>query len=210
MRDGLLLGGFLVGVLMSSVFVTEPIFSPGECNEIIESVNKKKNIEFQNCCPPGVCRYAETEGLEEFHGQCGCNLRQSLSLQYDQFPFVFQKFYDVAEYYNNKYYGFEIESVSEIHINKYAASDRQLEAHIDWGHVLPTKRKITVSMSLSPLSAYEGGILSCYETDQPVIGAIEQGAATVFPSWTLHELSRVTSGERYSAVGWIVGTNSFR
>ena len=40
MRDGLLLGGFLVGVLMSSVFVTEPIFSPGECNEIIESVNK--------------------------------------------------------------------------------------------------------------------------------------------------------------------------
>ena len=47
MRDGLLLGGFLVGVLMSSVFVTEPIFSPGECNEIIESVNKKKTLSFK-------------------------------------------------------------------------------------------------------------------------------------------------------------------
>ena len=37
-----------------------------------------------------------------------------------------------------------------------------------------------------------------------------QGVATVFPSWTLHEVTPLISGERYAVVAWVLGRRSYR
>ncbi len=192
---------------MPSVFLTEAAFSPAECEEIVRSVD---NRGFDNCCPPGACPYSDLT-------KCGYGLRDSVRLMPEDHPLMFETFYRIGKHYNDKYYGFDIEGypegVPEIYINRYSYYDHAVAAlrgHADWGPIQPSKRKITLSVPLSPASAYDGGVLSCYESPNPIIGTTQQGAATVFPAWTIHEVGPLVSGVRYSAVGWITGAESFR
>ena len=194
---------------MPNVFLTEPVFSADECKKIIESADTRMS---DNCCPPGVCRWAQ--GDLEVNGQCGYGLRDSIRLVPEDNPSMFEKFYKLGKQYNDEYFHFEIDeypdAVPEIFINRYMPNNRNLDTHADWGHVQPSKRKITIGVPLSSADSYEGGVLSCYENIEPIIGTTQQGAATVFPVWVPHDLGHITSGVRYSAIGWITGAQSFR
>ena len=52
---------------------------------------------------------------------------------------------------------------------------------------------------------YEGGQVLLHDGPEPWPITAEQGYVTVWPSWTLHEITPVTSGERWAMVAWCLG-----
>ena len=52
---------------------------------------------------------------------------------------------------------------------------------------------------------YEGGELKLYNSSEPDIIKKERGLVVTFPSYTLHEVTPVTKGDRYSLVAWVHG-----
>ena len=71
----------------------------------------------------------------------------------------------------------------------------------------PTQRKLSVTVQLSDPDDYEGGdFLMHYVSAHPPADVIRRrGTVLVFPSLVVHEVSTVTSGTRYSLVGWYPG-----
>jgi PKHD-type hydroxylase len=67
-------------------------------------------------------------------------------------------------------------------------------------------RKLSVSVQLSPETAYEGGDLQFGLLDEEA-GTVskQQGSLIIFPSIIRHRVTPVTRGVRYSLVGWAVG-----
>jgi len=68
------------------------------------------------------------------------------------------------------------------------------------------QRKLSCSVQLSDLNAYEGGdlILETAEGKQ-FVAPKQKGSVVVFPAFLKHKVTAVTKGTRYSAVGWMRG-----
>jgi len=106
---------------------------------------------------------------------------------------------------NNQYFKFNVYGMTEaLQFTKYEAPAGHYGAHVDrLPHGL--LRKLSVTIQLSDANDYEGGDLNLkYETN-PILGPKEQGCLTIFPSYTLHEVTPVTKGTRYSLVIWVSG-----
>lgn len=71
----------------------------------------------------------------------------------------------------------------------------------------PTQRKLSVVVQLSDPDDYEGGNFEMrYVNAHPPAEAIrKRGTVLIFPSLVMHAVSEVTSGVRYSLVGWYPG-----
>lgn len=65
-------------------------------------------------------------------------------------------------------------------------------------------RKLSIVLMLSDADAYEGGDL-VLKLGEDVIAPRHRGTIIVFPSTTYHTVTPVTKGERFTAVGWVVG-----
>jgi PKHD-type hydroxylase len=68
-----------------------------------------------------------------------------------------------------------------------------------------TVRKLSFTLQLSDPADYDGGELQLMNSKKPTIASREQGYVMVFPSYTLHEVTPVTRGTRYSLVSWVTG-----
>ena len=88
--------------------------------------------------------------------------------------------------------------------------------HYDW-HMdvgpgaIPSMRKISYTLILNP-DEYEGGELSFHigrNLDEPFPGQDKSGTLIIFPSYLVHKVTHVTSGTRYSIVGWAHGNSFF-
>jgi PKHD-type hydroxylase len=62
-----------------------------------------------------------------------------------------------------------------------------------------------LSVQLSDPSDYEGGDLLLHISADPKKAPKNQGQVILFPSHTLHEVTPVTKGIRYSLVAWVTG-----
>ena len=123
-------------------------------------------------------------------------------------------------------YGFQIRGLAEPpNLMRYQAPDidkrgkpGKYDWHIDVGPgPIPSMRKLSYSILLNP-GEYEGGDFitkvgkldvgfeSRWPEDRPAEDMT--GIMIVFPSYILHRVADVTSGTRYSMVGWAHG-NSF-
>ena len=67
-----------------------------------------------------------------------------------------------------------------------------------------TIRKLSITIQLSSPQDYEGGDLILHN-GEPEKMQKELGKLIVFPSYTLHEVTPVTKGTRYSLVAWVAG-----
>jgi PKHD-type hydroxylase len=118
---------------------------------------------------------------------------------------IFRRIVDVIRYTNDKYYRFHLSSLSEgIQFSLYQAPSGHYGFHQDtmYNGIL---RKLSISIQLSDPALYEGGDLEVQCGPHPDTCPREQGSATVFPSYTLHRVTPVTSGERCSLVCWVTG-----
>ena len=92
-------------------------------------------------------------------------------------------------------------------IARYGA-DRQ--GHFDWhadigAGPLALRRKLTVVVQLSPPADYAGGLLELRPGSSVRTAPQDQGSGCVFPSFTLHRVTPVTAGTRWSLTLWAHG-----
>jgi PKHD-type hydroxylase len=69
-------------------------------------------------------------------------------------------------------------------------------------------RKLTTVIQLSDPNSYAGGEVKLYGTvidNEALVGQKDRGCAIMFPSDTLHEVTKVTAGIRYSLSAWFEG-----
>lgn len=77
--------------------------------------------------------------------------------------------------------------------------------HIDFGPGPTSIRKLSFVVQLSDPASYEGGNLEIMNSRDPQAMPRDRGVIIMFPSFTLHRVTKVTRGVRRSLVGWIGG-----
>ena len=91
-----------------------------------------------------------------------------------------------------------------LQLTLYEGSDNgTYDWHCDRGAIV--SRKLSLVHQLTDPSRFEGGNLEILQINKPITLKKQRGLITVFPSYTTHRVTPVTSGERSSLVVWISG-----
>jgi len=119
--------------------------------------------------------------------------------------FLYRKITDAILILNNKYFNFNLWGMAEgLQFTHYKAPTGKYVKHID--KMVNSKiRKLSMSIQLSDPKKYKGGDLVLHTGNKPTFIPKDQGKLILFPSYTLHEVKKVTEGERYSLVAWFTG-----
>lgn len=121
---------------------------------------------------------------------------------------VYRKCVDCIEAINSKFFGFDLYVLETLQFTKYIFNDGaggMYAKHCDSGYDNSVARKLSFSVQLSDPEDYEGGELLLYNAAEPARPPNKRGTINFFPSFTLHEVTPVTKGTRYSLVGWVNG-----
>nr|WP_246387555.1 2OG-Fe(II) oxygenase [Chiayiivirga flava] len=103
----------------------------------------------------------------------------------------------------NAAYAFELQAFAEgVQIASYTDGGHY-GWHADLGPGAFSRRKLSLSVQLSPDADYDGGDLEFLVSRDSA--ARSQGALIAFPSFLVHRVTPVTRGERWSMVSWIAG-----
>lgn len=120
---------------------------------------------------------------------------------------IYERLTTLINQNNEKFFNFDLTMIENLQFTYYnSEEDGCYKAHVDpncW--LLPHNRKLSLVMQLSDPSEYEGGDLKLHTSHDPVIIQKQKGMVVCFPSYTLHEVTSVTKGERYSLVAWVHG-----
>ena len=120
-------------------------------------------------------------------------------------------FYDriasVAQGLNTDFYNFDLFGFVES--MQFAIYEGDLKSHYDW-HIdssttSGSPRKLSLVLQLSDPLEYEGGELQLQAGSGITSIPREKGLIVAFPSYTLHKVTPVTNGTRYSIVVWACG-----
>jgi len=172
------------------------LFSPAECREIIAQLGHK-------AMDKGVVRtvggYKTRKGTRD--------VSTSYHRRSKAAAWIFDRM-DEAFFRSAKKFRFDVEATVEpLKYLVYRSGQHFNTWHIDTGdHEVPDyllRRKLSMSVELSPRGSYKGGILKVvpgYVTSNP-----PQGWAAIFPSFFLHCVTPVTQGVRHALVNWISG-----
>lgn len=101
---------------------------------------------------------------------------------------------------NRDFLGFEWDNWMEsMQLTRYRPGGHY-KAHCDASG--DSQRKLSLALQLSDPADYEGGDLELLIEEPPLIMERKKGRAVVFPSYTVHRVTPVTRGERFSLVVW--------
>lgn len=118
---------------------------------------------------------------------------------------IFQKTKFLVDEANGKFYRSDLFGFTErLQITKYQAGSFQ-NWHMDMGHGRYSVRKLTFSIQLSAPEDYEGGEFEVLCYYDPMSFPKDRGTMIVMPTYMVHRVKPVTSGIRFSLVGWIGG-----
>jgi len=118
----------------------------------------------------------------------------------------FERLAHVAASLNASYFGFELTGFGEALqlTNYHEAKQGTYTWHQDFGGS-GISRKLSMVLQLSEPSNYEGGELQILTSNEPNSMQKKRGLITVFPAWTLHQVTPVIKGTRQTLVAWISG-----
>lgn len=119
---------------------------------------------------------------------------------------VFKRLSHAIASLNTEFFNFDLTGFGEpIQLTNYSANNQgTYRWHQDFGNAgLP--RKLSLVLQLSDPDDYEGGELQLLTNTEPTVASKKRGLITVFPSWTLHQVTPVVRGNRQSLVSWIGG-----
>jgi PKHD-type hydroxylase len=131
-----------------------------------------------------------------------CWLKPSEEIQW-----VYRKCTDFILGLNQQYFNFDLEYIENLQFTCYDGTNSFYQKHIDTLHKNTgySIRKLSFSIQLNDSCDYDGGDLAFYYQATPNTVQKQIGLISVFPSYTLHEVTPVTRGTRYSLVGWVCG-----
>jgi len=118
---------------------------------------------------------------------------------------VFERLSHVAAKLNADYFGFDLTGFGEsIQLTNYhEARQGTYTWHQDFAGEI--SRKLSLVLQLSHPNEYEGGELQLLTRKEPISIEKKRGLITVFPAWTLHQVTPVTKGTRQTLVAWVSG-----
>jgi len=120
---------------------------------------------------------------------------------------VFEKLGHIASSLNAQHYRFDLTGFGEaLQLTNYDQSEQGMYGwHVDYGGKISESRKLSLVLQLTDPSQYEGGNLQVMTGGQPQTVRKQRGLVAAFPSYVLHQVTPVTSGNRQSLVAWISG-----
>jgi len=121
---------------------------------------------------------------------------------------IYRKLTDLIKQNNEEFFKFDLDKIERLQFTYYDSAEQGCyKTHKDpliWD--TPHNRKLSLVLQLSDPDEYEGGQLLIYQNSkEPILIPRQKGMIVMFPSYTLHEVTPVTKGERYSLVAWIHG-----
>jgi PKHD-type hydroxylase len=122
--------------------------------------------------------------------------------------FIFLRLEEAIKAVNYNFYNYDLTKMENLQFSEYDETyDGMYRNHTDDGFDTTYYRKLSFSLQLSSPDEYTGGDLLVYrfKLDEPSVVHKEKGLLAVFPSSTIHEVTPVTVGTRYSLVGWVHG-----
>ncbi len=119
---------------------------------------------------------------------------------------VFETLAHVVSNLNADFFRFNLTGFGEkIQLTHYNESDQGMYTwHQDFGSTGPS-RKLSLVLQLSEPDEYEGGELQLLNSNTPICIEKKRGLITVFPAWTLHQVTPVIKGNRQTLVTWVSG-----
>jgi PKHD-type hydroxylase len=119
---------------------------------------------------------------------------------------IFQRMRDAVKNINDQFFNYDLTEIQSLQFTSYDGKEAGFYGkHIDMMYTGAGTRKLSVSIQLSSGDDYEGGDLLLHTRDDPERPHRQQGTGIFFPGYTLHEVTPVTQGKRYSLVAWILG-----
>ncbi len=121
---------------------------------------------------------------------------------------IMDRIVDILREANRDSYRFDLDGFDEsAQLARYGA---ERQGHFDWHSdigdgPLAARRKLTLVVQLSAPTDYSGGRLEIMPSAHTVEAANERGSATLFPSYLLHRVTPVDTGERHSLTIWAHG-----
>lgn len=164
------------------------VFTPEECDNIISLALQTEELDTQVFTQNGLQSDSSIRSAKQY------------VMSEDKFPGLYahiQKVFTVGNFL--KFY----HTSMTIQVMRYRVGDFYA-AHTDWS-VNKNRRKLSMSIQLSPPDDYTGGEVFIHAGPESTEMTKEQGVGVVWPSWTLHEVAPITSGERWALVSWAEG-----
>lgn len=122
---------------------------------------------------------------------------------------VFERLAHVVSSLNSQFFSFDLTGFGEaIQLTHYDEKYQGMYGwHVDFGNNTSSpSRKLSLVLQLSDPVDYEGGVLELRPAGNEIVKMRKQrGLIVCFPSWTLHQVTPVTQGNRQSLVSWITG-----
>ena len=178
------------------VQTTGPIFSPKQCQMIIEAGRSQPRQD------------ASVGQAKKKGGIVDTNTRTShISwIPFKTMPEMYKDIETMMKKTNGNHFGFDGMQITEqAQYTEYPSGgfyDWHMDSDVNFAHE-PTVRKISMTCLLSHESEFEGGELQI-ERDKNKVKLV-QGQAIFFASFLLHRVAPVTRGVRKSLVMWFGG-----
>jgi PKHD-type hydroxylase len=179
---------------MLSIHAMPDAFTKSECELIISMISQSPTNE------------ALLVGSNKDH-----NLRKSELVWTDDvvgMEWVMDRLIELVRKSNRDHFEFDLREFAESpQVAIYKSSD---SGHFVWHSDIGSgpasgKRKLTLVLQLSGSDTYEGGDLEVMPGAQILTAGRAQGCVSIFPSFTLHQVTPVKSGIRHSMTVWAHG-----
>ncbi len=179
---------------MLSVYAFEAAFSPAECDAIIALAREDDLADagLVNNRSDHNLRRADLAWLDERAGG----------------DWIMDRIMGLVADANRTHFDFALTEFGESpQVARYGA---ERQGHFTWHSdigegALASRRKLTMVVQLSEPSDYTGGALELQPDANIRESDRTRGSAVLFPSFVLHRVTPVTSGERYSLSTWVHG-----
>lgn len=137
-------------------------------------------------------------------------------LPLDKYSWVYEKVAKAVAVLNEEYFKFDIMGITHgLQLLHYKYNpDEEIQGHYDWhtdaGPGQSATRKISYVAMLSDPYKYTGGELQIMNFGNVMPASKDRGTVHLFPSYTVHQVTPLQSGERYTLVIWVHGSGRFR
>lgn len=120
---------------------------------------------------------------------------------------IYRRLTDCINHINQNIWNFDLENIAELQYTKYSNIGDNYKSHIDMHLIGATYRKLSFSLQLSDENNYSGCDLVIMDSEREKMTQRKQGTINFFPSFMLHKVTPLESGERNCLVGWVCGPN---
>ena len=174
---------------------TEPLFTPGQCRQVIECGRKQK---------------PQTAQVGAGRPKGGTDTKKRITtiswIPFKEMPEMYRDLYKFIGQANENHFGFgEIQIMENAQFTEYPEGgfyDWHMDCDVSMKHEPPV-RKISMTLLLNDPSEFEGGELEI--TAPGKYAPLKQGHAICFASFLNHRVNVVKRGMRQSLVVWFGG-----